>query len=159
MGAKPLSDDPRNALATAALPVAYGIALKMTSNQTHRLELAKQAAEEAVIWCMSQNGTREVIALVRSTVPVFITRAILDADKAAPEIETEPFPETGFNEPAAPTLDQDFLLDIADMPDKLRQPAELVCVEGRSMSEAAAILGIDRETVKRRLRLVYKKMQ
>lgn len=151
-------DDP-NELAKKALPVAYSIARALTTNQTQHRETAREAAEEAVIWCLNQEP-RDMIALVRSTVPKFVQQAIVKATERQPDPseEAEPYGEDA-DMPSAPMpFDQDFLLDIQDMPDELRRAAELVCIEWRSMREAGEILGINHETVKARLEEVYRRM-
>jgi len=131
----------------------WAVALRTTRDP----EEASDALQDAFISAFRAAGNFRAEAQVTTWLHRIVVNACLDRIRRRKARPTVPLPETGYNEPASPgdsMADRETRLVIQNALDQLsedqRAPIVLVDVEGYSVAETAAMLGIAEGTVKSR---------
>ncbi|MGQ0776456.1 MAG: RNA polymerase sigma factor SigM [Pseudonocardiales bacterium] len=118
---------------------------------------AADALQDALISAFRSVGSFRGQAQVTTWLHRIVINACVDRIRRHQSHPTYPLPETGPDEPAVPgdaIADRDTLLTIGaaldSLPIEQRAPVVLVDVEGYSVAETAALLGVPEGTVKSR---------
>lgn len=156
--------DSRNDLISPLMPVVKAIAKSMAGHEESRQDAADFAAMVGLTRALAKwNPAKgEWPAFAKSYVRECIKNALVDYDRAppnGPDCEYLPSPEHW--EPVAkkrPEDDPEFRDAVAALPIELRQPVDLVALEGRSLRSAGRILEISDKTVKARLATAYERL-
>lgn len=120
-------------------------------------EDASDALQDAMISAFRNAGSFRAESQVTTWLHRIVVNACLDRIRRRQARPTVPLPDTGPAEPAVPRdaiEEQDTRMAVQDalatLPDEQRAPIVLVDVEGYSVSDTAAILGVAEGTVKSR---------
>ncbi|GAB2653957.1 RNA polymerase sigma factor SigM [Saccharopolyspora gloriosae] len=120
-------------------------------------EDASDALQDAMISAFRNAGSFRAESQVTTWLHRIVVNACLDRIRRRQARPTVPLPDTGPAEPAVPRdaiEEQDTRMAVQDalaaLPEEQRAPIVLVDVEGYSVSDTAAILGVAEGTVKSR---------